>query len=477
MTKFPYLRAPLLGAFALSACATNPATGKRQFMTVSESQEVNMGQQYAQQVSTEMPPLDNSPLQQYVSGIGKALAAQSERPALPWSFTVIDDPVVNAFALPGGPIYVSRGIMAYFNSEAELAAVLGHEIAHVTARHSASQMSRQQLYGGLLVGASIFNQTVAQNAELLQQGMGLLFLRYGRADETQADDLGFRYMAQGGYDQREMVKVFQMLDRTSPSSAEGRPPQWLSSHPDPGNRVAATEQRLDKKRDTMALRVDRQRYLSAIDGMIFGENPREGFFVGGSRFVHPDLALEFTFPANWKTQNSKQAVAAQEPQGRALMAFTLAQGTPEVAARAFFSQQGIQQREVNVQANGPVRAAQFQAQTQQGVVEGLAAFVGMGSNTYRFLCYGGQGVLQALDGPCRQWIASFNMLRDDRYKNVQPSRLRVAPVPRTMTIEDFHREFPSSIPLELLLVVNNLQPGARLLPGTLLKRVIGGVAP
>jgi predicted Zn-dependent protease len=468
------LRPTLLALATLSACATNPATGKRQIMTVSESQEVNMGQQYAQQISTEMPPLESPALQQYVSGIGKALAAKSERPTLPWSFTVIDDPVVNAFALPGGPIYVSRGILSYFNSEAELAAVLGHEIAHVTARHSASQMSRQQLYGGLLVGAAIFNSTVAQNAQLLQQGMGLLFLKYGRADETQADDLGFRYMAQGGYDQREMVKVFQMLDRTSPSSAEGRPPQWLSSHPDPGNRVAATQERLDRKRDSTALRVDRQRYLAAIDGMIFGENPREGYFVGGPRFVHPDLAFEFTFPANWKTQNSKQSVAAQEPQGRALMAFTLAQGAPDAAARAFAGQQGLQVREISVQASGPARAVQFQAQTQQGVVEGIAAFVGMGANTYRFLCYGGQGVLSALDAPCRQWIASFNVLRDERLKNVQPSRIRVGTVPRAMSIEDYHREFPSSIAIEQLLVVNNLQAGARLTPGTLVKRVVAG---
>jgi predicted Zn-dependent protease len=446
-------------------------------MTVSESQEISMGQQYAQQVSTEMPPLANPALQQYVSDIGKRLAARSERPSLPWSFTVIDDPVVNAFALPGGPIYVSRGILTHFNSEAELAAVLGHEIAHVTARHSASQMSRQQLYGGLLMGAAIFNSTVAQNAELLQQGLGLLFLKYGRADETQADDLGYRYMATGGYDQRQMVRVFQMLERTSPASAEGRPPQWLSSHPDPGNRIAATQQRLERGRDTAATRVDRERYLAAIDGLIFGENPREGFFVGGARFVHPDLAFEFTFPTNWKTQNSKQAVAAQEPQGRALMAFTIAEGTPDAAARQFFGQQGIQVRETAVQASGASRAGLFQAQTQQGMVEGLAAFVAFGGSTFRFLCYGGQGIMGALDGPCRQWIASFATLRDERFKAVQPARLRVTPVPRPMSIEEFAREFPSAIPVEQLLVINNLSAGARLTPGMVLKRVVGGVAP
>jgi predicted Zn-dependent protease len=455
----------------LGACATNPATGRRQFMTVSEAQEIQMGQQYAEQIGTEMPPLANAPLQAYVSRIGKGLADKSERPQLPWSFTVIDDPVVNAFALPGGPIYVSRGILTHFNSEAELAAVLGHEIGHVTGRHSASQMSRQQLYGGLLLGGAIFNQTIAQNAELLQQGLGVLFLKYGRDDETQADDLGFRYMARDGYDQREMVRVFQMLERTSPSSKEGRPPQWLSTHPDPGNRVEATQRRLERNRDSTARRVDREQYLRAIDGLLFGENPREGYFVNGARFVHPDLAFEFTFPSGWKTQNSKQAVAAQEPQGRALMTFTLAQGTPDVAARQFFGQQGMQARETTVQAPGPSRAGLFQAQTQQGVLEGLAAFVAFGGNTYRFLCYGGQGIMSGLDQACRRWIASLAELRDAQLRNVQPNRVKIVTVPRAMTIEDFAREYPSAIPLEQLLVVNNLQPGARLAAGTLVKRV------
>lgn len=431
-----------------------------------------MGQQYAQQIGTEMPPLANAPLQSYVSGIGKALAAKSERPQLPWSFTVIDDPVVNAFALPGGPIYVSRGILTHFNSEAELAAVLGHEIGHVTGRHSASQMSRQQLYGGLLMGAAIFNSTVAQNAELLQQGLGVLFLKYGRDDETQADDLGFRYMAREGYDQRQMVRVFQMLDRTSPASAEGRPPQWLSTHPDPGNRVQATERRLERGRDTTARLIERERYLRAIDGLLFGENPREGFFVNGTRFVHPDLALEFTFPQGWKTQNSKQAVAAQEPQGRALMAFAFAQGTPDAAARQFFGQQGMQARETTVQAAGTSRAGLFQVQTQQGVLEGLAAFVAFGGNTYRFLCYGGQGIMTALDQPCRRWIGSLAELRDAQLKGVQPNRVKITAVPRAMTIEDFVREFPSTVPIEQLLVINNLDAGARLTPGMLVKRVM-----
>jgi predicted Zn-dependent protease len=151
-----------LAAVALAACATNPATGKREFSLVSEGDEVALGQQEAQKVAASMPALQHQPVQDMVKRIGMGMAKDSERPSLPWNFTVLDDPVVNAFALPGGPIFITRGILTHMNSEAELASVLGHEIGHVTARHSASQMSKQQVASLGLGVASIVSQTAAQ---------------------------------------------------------------------------------------------------------------------------------------------------------------------------------------------------------------------------------------------------------------------------------------------------------------------------
>jgi predicted Zn-dependent protease len=189
----------------------NPATGRRELSLVSEAQEIQMGRDADPEVTASIGLVDDPALQSYVSSLGLRMAASSERPQLPWSFKVVDDPVVNAFAIPGGFIYVTRGILAHFDSEAELAGVLGHEIGHVTARHSASQMSRQQLQTiGLGVGM-IFSQTVRDYGGLASAGLQMMNLSYSRGDESQSDELGLRYITRAGYDAEAMIGVFQML--------------------------------------------------------------------------------------------------------------------------------------------------------------------------------------------------------------------------------------------------------------------------
>ena len=169
---------------AIGSCATNPATGRRQLSLVSERQEITMGFQNDTGIVQQLGVYPDSGLQRYVRGLGEKLAAVSERPSLPWSFRVVDDPVVNAFAVPGGFIYVTRGLLAHMNSEAQLAAVLGHEIGHVTARHSVEQLSRAQLAQvGLGVGM-VFSETVRQYGQVAGAGLGVLFLKFGRDDET-----------------------------------------------------------------------------------------------------------------------------------------------------------------------------------------------------------------------------------------------------------------------------------------------------
>src|SRR5947207_90000 len=236
-------RLAALAVFA-AGCAVNPATGSRQLMLVSESQEIALGRDYDQQVAASIGVYPDSELQRYIQQFGARLAASSERPNLPWSFRVVDDPVVNAFALPGGFIYVTRGILAHLNSEAELAGVVGHEIGHVTARHSASQMSKQQLAQiGLAVG-SIASPEFGRYAGVASAGLGVLFLKFSRDDESQADHLGLRYMRRAAYDPREMPHVFEMLTRVSEAQPGGRVPEWLATHPNPENRRERIEQEI-----------------------------------------------------------------------------------------------------------------------------------------------------------------------------------------------------------------------------------------
>src|SRR5690606_26348731 len=193
------------------ACSVNPATGERQLSLISEQQEIAIGGEAAGQVAQQIGLVEHEALQRYVEDVGRRLAAVSERPDLPWQFRVVDDPTPNAFALPGGYIFVTRGLATLLTTEAQLAAVLGHEIGHVTARHSVAQMSRAQLAQlGLGLGM-VLSPDIAQLGDLLGSGLQLLFLKYGRDDERQSDELGFRYMLETGYDVEQVDDVFRAL--------------------------------------------------------------------------------------------------------------------------------------------------------------------------------------------------------------------------------------------------------------------------
>ena len=463
----------LLAIAAFTACATNPATGQRELSLVSESQEIQMGQEGAQAAAQQIGVYADSALQRYVAALGQNIATHSERPGLPWSFTVADDPVVNAFALPGGPIFITRGILGYMNSEAQLVSVLGHEIGHVTARHSVRQISRQQLLSIGLIGAMVVRPELAQFGDLASQGLGLLFLKYGRDDETQADDLGFRYMTSGGYDPREMAEMFRILERTSEGSE--RTPEWLSTHPDPGNRVQKTLDRIAAAGPTAGgTKVNREVFLRHIDGIVYGEDPRNGFFQQQT-FLHPALRFRFDFPAGWRTLNQASQVVGVSAQQDAQITLTTAGNTaPQQALSQFLGQQGIQAGQTSTSAiNGlPSAVGQFAAQTEQGVIAGYVAFLQLDGATYRILAITPQQGMSRYDAPFRQVIGSFARLTDARALAAKPSRIRIVQIPRAMTLGQFNQQYPSTIPLDQLALINGVETGATLESGRLVKRVV-----
>src|SRR3989442_5227541 len=240
---------PLI-ALVLCSCFRNPATGKMQLNLLSESQEVDLGKQAKQEAEQTYGVYKEKPeLSQYVEGIGKRLSQESGRPNQPWSYEIIDDASVNAYALPGGPIFITPGILGHLNTEAELAAVLGHETGHVAARHSANQMSKAQVAQiGLGIG-SILSPAVASASQVAGAGLQLLFLKYSRDDETQADELGFRYMTRVGYDPSQMIPLFQMLDGVSKQAGAGKTPESLPTQPDAGNCLQAAQQRPETRHE------------------------------------------------------------------------------------------------------------------------------------------------------------------------------------------------------------------------------------
>src|SRR5438128_2797835 len=369
----------LLAGLGAGGCAVTPATGSRQLMLISESQEIAMGRDYDKEVVASIGLYPDSALQRWIQQFGARLAATSERPNLPWSFRVVDDPVVNAFALPGGFIYVTRGILAHLNSEAELAGVVGHEVGHVTARHSVSQLSKQQLAQiGLAVG-TIANPDFERFAGLASAGLGVLFLKYSRDAERQADDLGLRYMRRANYDPREMPHVFEMLTRVSQAQGGGRVPEWLATHPDPENRRGRIEQEIAAlPQDFSGAAVNRDTYLRRLDGLVFGNNPREGYFKD-NHFFHPELRFRLTFPEGWTSSNGRQAVVAVSPEKDAAVELSVAkERTMDAAANAFLPQRGFTSGYParTIVGGLPAVSAPFAAATENGALRGTALFVG-----------------------------------------------------------------------------------------------------
>ena len=467
-----------LAAFA-AACATNPATGGHMLALVSESQEIAMGKEADPAIAAQMGLVDDSGLQAYVAGLGARVAAVGERPHLPWTFRVVDDPIINAFALPGGFIYVSRGILAHFNSEAELVAVLGHEVGHVTARHSVSQMSKQQLAQVGLAVTSIAAPKLAQYSSLAGQGLGLMFLKFGRDDETQSDALGLRYMRRLQYDVRQMAGVYTMLGRVSAASGGEAIPSWLSTHPAPADR----EQRINAAvaaipPDSLGTTVRREEYLRRINGLVYGENPRHGYFKA-TQFYHPDLKFQLAFPAGWQTYNTQQAAGAVSAKKDAMLELSgSGRGSaPDSAARAFFGNQAVQGTPARVQINGlPAVAGPFTATTQDGVLQGYAAFVSHEGIVFRLLGYATQASWSGNAAAVETAIKSFARLTDPKILAVQPHRVEVVRLDRDMTVAEFLQRYPAPVPAATVALLNNVDVN-----GTIKrpagKRIVGAPLP
>lgn len=463
-------------ALGAAGCVVNPATGKQQLSLVSEAEEIQLGRTEAAKIPSQIGIYEDTAVQAYVSRIGRSLALASERPDLPWSFQVVDDPGVNAFALPGGFIFVTRGILGTLNSEAELAAVIGHEIGHVTARHSVQAISRAQLAQfGLGVG-SIFSSTVRNVGDLASSGLGILFLKYGRDAEDEADALGFRYALKDGYDVREMTNVFRTLEAVSAQGGGSKVPQWLSTHPDPTNRAEKNQRRLAAlTQDLSGTTRNRNAYLKQIDGLVYGADPRQGYF-DGDRFYHPTLRLQMDLPSGWQRANQPQSVVAVSPNQDALFELTAVQNarTAQEAYRAFAAEQGVNAGASRTGRQGglaTVRGA-FQSAASDGTtLRGEVFFVELRGAVYRLLGYGTAAGYQRAAGTFSAVFASFGEVIDRAVLARQPARVHLVRVPRAMTLRAFAEQYPSTIAVEEVALINGATVDATLDANSTAKRV------
>lgn len=416
------------------ACATNPVTGKKELSLVSESQELAAGKEAAEAVAAEFGHYDHRGWASRIDSLGQAMARRSHRPELPWQFRVLDDPTVNAFAAPGGHIYVTRGILAHLNSEAQLAGVVGHEIGHVTARHYARSASRQQLAGlGLAVG-SVFSESIARYGQAAQAGLGLLFLKYGRDQETESDRLGVDYTFDSGFDPREMPATYRTLARLS-EAAGARLPNYLSTHPDPAAREGTTRSlAIARVGSRTGLIVNRDGFLRMLDGLAYGPDPRQGYFEG-SRLYHPGMRFVMDFPAAWKTQNGRSAVMAASGDEKSVMQLSIAPAGD--LAPAAYAQKLVTDRQVAAADGRPETihgyaawAGRVAITDGQGRSATLSLVLLRQNPTTMFRILGQVEPGSAAENAFFASARSFQAMTDPARFDPTPARVQVVPAPR-----------------------------------------------
>ena len=338
-----YLTGWVLAALLLlSGCAANPVTGEQDLVLMSEGQELALGRSNHGKILKEYGEYKDAELSAYVSRIGARVAEKSHRGNLLYRFTILDSPEVNAFALPGGYIYITRGLLALLDSEAELAAVLGHEVGHVTARHSVRQHSGQVVTG--IIGAVIAAKSGVRGAGDLANVVGSAVVRgYGREHELEADRLGAEYLARTGYDPQAMLQVIRVLKaqegfEKQRAKAEGREARsyhgLFATHPDNDTRLQQVVAAAEKHRSPTARRVDRDAFLRRLDGLAWGDSADQGV-RRGREFFHADLDFYLKVPDGWRLENHPDRLEASPLNGEAILKITVTDRNRRITPEAF----------------------------------------------------------------------------------------------------------------------------------------------
>jgi predicted Zn-dependent protease len=440
-----WLPVALLICLAIS-CAKDYVTGKRTFNLMSESQEIALGKEADPQIVAEYGLYDDPKLTEFVNRVGQDIVRVCHRQNLQYTFRVVDSPIVNAFALPGGYVYFTRGILAHFNSEAEMAGVMGHEVGHITARHGAEQQSKGQLAQiGLGLG-SVLSEDFNRFSGIAQLGVGLLFLKFSRGQESESDLLGVEYSTRLGYNAHEMAGFFRTIGRLSGGDEGKRLPSYLSTHPDPGDREVRVNQLAGEWQQKVEYRpknLDRWDYLRMIDGIVYGDDPRQGF-VENNMFYHPGLRFQFPVPEKWLVANSPQSVDMQSPEKNAGIQFTLGKGsTPQQAADNFVTgaQASVIRRESTRVHGMSAYLLETSLQSQNTALQVLSYFIQKDQNIFVFHGFTTPTVYSKVYGTFTSVMTGFDELRSQAALNKKPNRVRIETVKENTTLSAALKSF------------------------------------
>ena len=470
--------------FLAVSCAVNPVTGKKQLMFMSVAQEVQLGAEYDPQIIAAFGEYKNDQILQLLQARADEMGLISHQPKLKYHVKILDSPVVNAFAVPGGYIYMTRGILAQFNNEAEMIGVLAHEMGHITARHSASRQSKQQIGQLLLIGGMIASEEFASYAEYAMQGMQLLFLSFSRDDERESDKLGVEYSSKIGYDATKMADFFLVLEKMSLESGHGGVPTFLSTHPNPGDRYNSVKMQAKTWQDSLdntSWKVNTDKYLSMIDGIVYGEDPRQGY-VEGNTFYHPDLKFKFTFPAGWQLQNQPMQVNMAPTDGKALLVFSFASGTTlDEAAQSTLNQLKLKPEEFrNITVHGMPAIMTLSKQVNENPNTGqkqtnmvISTFINADNTFYVFHGVTAEADFNTYSDVFQTTMVNFSKLTDPSKLNKKPDKILIKKVQRSGTLADAFKYYGiKQDQMEELALLNNLNLTDKVNAGKLIK-IIG----
>lgn len=470
------------GGIALTGCSTNPATGQQSFTLMSQDEERKLGAETHPKILEEFGgAYDDPATQAYVAAIGAELARRSELPDLKFTFTVLDSPIVNAFAVPGGYVYITRGLMALAGNEAELAGVIGHEIGHVTARHAAQQHGRT-VGVGILAGIAGILLGDRGAADLVNLGGGLILRGYSREQEFEADSLGIRYMSRSGYDPDA---VASFLGRLRDKTALDAKLAGVNADPDAFDLTATHPRTIDRVQEAKAAvlgsgpsagRTEREAYLQRLDGLLYGDSPEQGF-VRGRRFVHPTLWFEFTVPPGYTLMNTTAAVRARGPNGSVIVFDTAPRGTGGDVLEYLRHRWGARLPLADLSTldvNGMEAATGVsRVSTSKGPFDmRLVAIKGGDGKVYRFLFATPATDTARQREALQRTTYSFRLLGEAEAAKEKPYRLRLYEARPGDTVARLSQWMPEGPePEARFRVLNGLAPGEEPKAGTRLKYV------
>lgn len=470
-------------AFALAGCTANPATGRPSLGgLMSPAEEIRLGREEHPKIIAEYGRYNDEAVQRYVSSIGELLVKTTENPDRPMTFTVLDTDMVNAFAIPGY-VYITRGIMALAENEAELASVVGHEIGHNIARHVAERYGQQQLagLGAMLAGILTGSQAVGN---LAQTGAGLYVLSYSREQESEADMLGVRYMSRAGFDPNAMSSFFSKLrnHETLEAKIAGKPDKseqfsFLANHPRTSERISAAVAEAQKTLRPTDPIVGRDIYLDKIQNLVYGDSPAQGI-VRGREFLHPRMRIRFEVPPNYRLINKPDKVVAVGP-GDAAIVFDRAEqsidGTMLYYMQNFWPARANPEEVEAIAINGlDAAAGRKRLNTRNGPVE--ARFIAIRKDLqtiFRFVFLTPVNLADQLAEDLKRTTYSFRLLSAEDAAKIRPLRLKVVTVRPGDSVAALAAKMPfDSLREERLRVLNGLDDNAVLRAGERVKIVV-----